>query len=60
MRLSSNSTSSPGSTSRSICSTQCFYDLLVGTPAQEPDTVVIGGVQAPDFGEATMRSTTRE
>jgi len=57
LKLSSNSTSNPGSTSRSICSTQCFYDLLVGTPAQEPDTIVIGGVQSPDFGEATMRST---
>jgi hypothetical protein len=56
-KLSSNNLGSPGSTSRSICSTQCFYDLLVATPAGQPDTVIIGGVQSPDFGEPTMRST---
>jgi hypothetical protein len=57
LKLSSNNLATAGSTSRTICSTQCFYDLLVATPAGQPDTVVIGGVQSPDFGEATMRST---
>ena len=57
VRLSSNSLLDPGSTSRSICGTQCFYDLLVATPDGQPDTVIIGGVAQPDFGEPTMRST---
>jgi hypothetical protein len=57
IKLSSNSTLDPGSTSRTICSTQCFYDLLVAVPDGQPDTVIIGGVASPDFGEPTMRST---
>ncbi len=57
VKLSSNSTIDPGSTSRAICGSQCFYDLLVAVPDGQPDTVVIGGVQSPDFGEPTMRST---
>jgi len=56
-RLSSNDTSQPGSTSRRICSTQCFYDLVVAVPEGEPDTVYVGGVATPTFGEATIRST---
>lgn len=55
--LSSSNTSQPGSTSRSICSSQCFYDLVVAVPEGQPDTVVLGGVQLPTFGEATIRST---
>ena len=35
---------SPGSTSRRICSPQCFYDLVVAVPDGQPDTVIIGGV----------------
>ncbi|MEZ5318310.1 MAG: hypothetical protein R2752_12995 [Vicinamibacterales bacterium] len=57
LKLTSDDTGSPASTSRRICSSQCFYDLLVATPPGQPDTVIIGGVQSPDFGEPTMRST---
>ena len=56
-RLSSNDASQPGSTSRALCSTQCFYDLVVATPPGRPDTVLIGGVATPTFGESTLRST---
>src|SRR5262245_6684732 len=55
--LSSNDTSQPGSLSRTICSTQCFYDLAVATPTGLPDTVLVGGVATPTFGESTIRST---
>jgi len=55
--LSSSNTSQPGSTSRSICSAQCFYDLVVAVPDGQPDTVIIGGVQLPTYGEPTLRST---
>jgi len=54
--LSSSSTAQVGSTSQSICSAQCFYDLVVAVPEGQPDTVVIGGVQHPTFGEPTLRS----
>lgn len=56
MSLSSNTTSNVGSISRAICSAQCFYDLVVAVPEGQPDTVVIGGVAAPTFGEPTLRS----
>jgi hypothetical protein len=55
--LSSNDTSSPGSTSRAICGSQCFYDLVVAVPKGRPDTVLVGGVATPAFGESTIRST---
>jgi len=55
--LSSSTASQPGFTSRSICSSQCFYDLVVAVPEGQPDTVIIGGVQHPTFGEPTLRST---
>lgn len=54
--LTSNNRNDQGSTSRTICSSQCFYDLVVAVPDGQPDTVIIGGVQHPDFGEPTMRS----
>lgn len=54
--LSSSSTSQVGSISRGLCSAQCFYDLVVAVPEGQPDTVVIGGVAAPTYGEATLRS----
>jgi hypothetical protein len=54
--LSSNNTANVGSISRGICSAQCFYDLVVAVPSGQPDTVIVGGVQAPGFGEATIRS----
>jgi hypothetical protein len=57
VRLSSNDVNHPGSTSRRICGEQCFYDLVVATPDADPDTVILGGVAAPTFGEATIRST---
>ena len=57
IKLSSNNTSQPSSISRNICTSQCFYDLVVAVPEGQPDTVVLGGVAAPDFGEATIRST---
>jgi hypothetical protein len=55
--LSSNDSANPGFTSRSICGEQCFYDLVVAVPDGQPDTVIIGGVAAPTYGEATLRST---
>jgi hypothetical protein len=57
LSLSSSNAAQPGSTSVSICSAQCFYDLVVAAPEGQPDTVIIGGVQHPTFGEPTLRST---
>lgn len=57
LSLSSSTASQPGSTSQGICSAQCFYDLVVAVPDGQPDTVIIGGVQHPTFGEPTLRST---
>ena len=57
LALSSTDTSKPGSTSRSLCASQCFYDLVVAVPPGQPDTVVIGGVAQATFGEGTLRST---
>ena len=57
IKLSSNDLSQPGSTSRRICGSQCFYDLVVATPPGEPDTVLVGGVVSPNFGDPTIRST---
>lgn len=56
LALSSTSSNSPGYISRALCSAQCFYDLVVAVPEGQPDTVVIGGVAAPTFGEPTLRS----
>lgn len=55
--LSSNDVSQEGSTSRAICGSQCFYDLVVAVPEGRPDTVLVGGVATPTFGENTIRST---
>jgi hypothetical protein len=55
--LTSSNAAQPGSTSQAICSPQCFYDLVVAVPDGQPDTVIIGGVQHPTFGEPTLRST---
>ena len=57
LKLSSNSSSDPGVTSSRICSSQCFYDLVVATPEGAPNTVLVGGVATPAFGEPTIRST---
>jgi hypothetical protein len=57
IKLTSTTTSQPGSTSRRLCSSQCFYDLAVATPPGQPDTVILGGVATADFGEPTIRST---
>jgi hypothetical protein len=57
IKLSTDDLSNPGSTSRRICSSQCFYDLVVATSMTRPDQVIIGGVATPDFGEPTIRST---
>lgn len=54
--LSSSSTSQVGSISRAICSAQCFYDLVVAVPDGQPDTVIVGGVATPTYGEPTIRS----
>ena len=49
---------SPGSTSRRICATQCFYDLVVAHAARASRTrSIVGGVATPTFGEPTIRST---
>jgi hypothetical protein len=55
-RLSSDDPSQPGLTSRRICGSQCFYDLVVAVPENRPDVVIVGGVQTPTFGEPTIRS----
>ena len=55
-QLTSTNTGEVGSLSRSLCSTQCFYDLVVAVPDGKPDTVLIGGVATPTFGESTLRS----
>jgi hypothetical protein len=57
LALSSDISSQSGFTSRRMCSSQCFYDLVVATPPGQPDTVIIGGVAQSTFGQATMRST---
>jgi len=57
IRLSSNNSADPGWTSRAICGSQCFYDLVVAVPESQPDTVLLGGVRSPNFGEPTIRST---
>ena len=57
IKLTSNSVSDPGSTSRRLCSSQCFYDLVVAVPQGQPDTVILGGVATSDLGEPTIRST---
>ena len=54
--ISLTSASGAGSTSRAICGSQCFYDLVVAVPDGEPNTVLLGGVATPTFGEATIRS----
>jgi hypothetical protein len=56
VKLSSNDTSQPGSTSRALCSSQCFYDLVVAVPEGQPQTVFLGGVATPAFGQGTIRS----
>jgi hypothetical protein len=57
IELTSNDTSSVSSISRAICGSQCFYDLVVAVPKNQPDTVLVGGVATPTFGESTIRST---
>ena len=57
IRLTSNNVNEAGSTSRRLCSSQCFYDLVVAVPEGQPDTVVLGGVATADYGEPTIRST---
>jgi hypothetical protein len=56
IKLTSTDTAQAGSTSRGLCTSQCFYDLVVAVPDGQPDTVLIGGVATPTFGEATLRS----
>jgi hypothetical protein len=56
-RMTSESASDPGSTSLNLCGSQCFYDLVVATPPGHPDTVLLGGVALPQFGDGTIRST---
>jgi hypothetical protein len=57
IKLTVNNTTQPGGTSRQLCGSQCFYDLVVASPPDEPDTVVIGGQLTPTFGAPTLRST---
>ena len=49
-------TAGTSSVSAGICGSQCFYDLVVAVPTDQPDTVVVGGV-ASAFGDGTIRST---
>jgi hypothetical protein len=55
--LTSNDPSQASSLSRALCASQCFYDLVVAVPRNRPDTVLLGGVATPVFGEGTIRST---
>jgi hypothetical protein len=48
---------SPASSSFNLCGSQCFYDLVVATPPGRPETVLLGGVAQPQFGDGTIRST---
>jgi hypothetical protein len=50
-------TDSPQSTSFGLCGSQCFYDLVVASPPGRPDTVLLGGVAQPQFGDGAIRST---
>jgi hypothetical protein len=56
VKLSSNDRTQPGFTSGRICSSQCFYDLVVASPENKPDVVYVGGVTTA-FGDPTIRST---
>jgi hypothetical protein len=56
-RMTSTQASDPASTSFSLCGSQCFYDLVVATPPGRPDTVLLGGLAIPQYGEGTIRST---
>jgi hypothetical protein len=53
--LTSNEDTEVAATSRAICGSQCFYDLVVAVPPNRPDTVLVGGVQN-QLGENTIRS----
>jgi hypothetical protein len=55
--LTSDDRTQPASTSRRVCGSQCFYDLVVASPDREPNTVLVGGQLHPDFGDPTIRST---
>ena len=57
IKLTVDSTTSVGGTSRQLCGSQCFYDLVVASPADQPDTVVIAGQLTPTFSAPTLRST---
>jgi hypothetical protein len=54
--LTSSDSRDAGSTSFNLCGSQCFYDLIVATPPNRPDTVLLGGVAIPQYGEGTIRS----
>jgi hypothetical protein len=56
IKLSSDDPTKSGFVSRQICAAQCFYDIVAAVPEGQPDTVILGGVQAT-LGEATIRST---
>jgi hypothetical protein len=56
-KLTVDSGTQPGGTSRQLCGTQCFYDLVVASPPDQPDTVVMAGQVIPTFNTATIRST---
>jgi hypothetical protein len=57
LKLSSDNPTQVGYVSRQICAAQCFYDIVAAVPEGQPDTVIIGGVADPTFGEPTLRST---
>lgn len=57
IKLTVDATNQPGGTSRELCGTQCFYDLAVASPPDQPDTVVIAGQLIPTFNAPTLRST---
>lgn len=57
IKLTSDDPTKDGSVSRQICAAQCFYDIVAAVPAGQPDTVILGGVQALTFSESTIRST---
>lgn len=59
--LSSATDGTPGFASFGFCQTQCFYDIFVGSPPGDPDTVWIGGSMNYDelFGPLAPRSNGR-
>lgn len=65
-KLSNSTPGTPGFSSFNFCGEQCSYDMVVASPAGQPDTVWVGGqmqydeiftATPPSNGRAVQRST---